>query len=69
MSMNGVYVLVQDRYNALRIIRIPPGMEEKDFRAKVESETGLTVQAVVYGATLTGLKRENESFPIPRVNE
>lgn len=59
--ISDVYLLLEDWCHSMRIIQIPKGMEEEDFGEKVETETGLSIHAVVYLTTLDSLKREQRA--------
>jgi hypothetical protein len=56
--MNDVYVVVSDQACNFWIIRVPDAVEEDDFRAEVEKETGLTTHGIAYLTTIALLKRE-----------
>jgi hypothetical protein len=57
-AMNDIYVLVSDQACHFWIIRVPDAVDEVDFRAQVEKETGLTTHGITYLTTIALLKRE-----------
>jgi hypothetical protein len=56
--MNDIYVLVSDQGCNFWIVRVPDSVEEDDFRAEIEKETGLTTHGIAYLTTIALLKRE-----------
>jgi hypothetical protein len=57
---DGVYILVSSPgpIPGYWFVQVPEKVEEKDFQARIEAETGLKAHGPAYPATITQLKLE-----------